>query len=98
MPARESGMDERKVFLMPRVAQADFATLRALMRNQPDFPATYDLWHVFWATRQQREEGKGFRPAFIDVNVAHFQIFLAARKMTGNWKALAAFMAAISHR
>jgi hypothetical protein len=91
-------MDQRKVFLMPRVAETDFATLRALMRNQPDFPPTYDRWHVFWAGRQQQEEAKGFRPAYIDVNVTHFQIFLAARKTAGTWSGLAAFMAAITHR
>lgn len=30
------------MFLMPRVEEVDFATLRALMRNQLDFPPTYD--------------------------------------------------------
>ena len=55
-------MDQRKVFLMPLVAEADFATLRALMRNQPDFPPNYDRWHVFWAGVSSRKRRRASAP------------------------------------
>lgn len=91
-------MEDRKVFLMPRVKEADFPSLRALMKNEAGFPATFDQWHVYWATRQQQEQAKGFRPAYLDVSVTAFHLFLAARKTNASWAALAAYMAAIAHR
>jgi len=91
-------MEDRKVFLMPRVKEAEFPALRALMKNELGFPATFDQWHVYWATRQQQEQAKGFKPAYLDVSVTAFQLFLAARKTDASWAALAAYMAAIAYR
>ena len=90
-------MDERRLLLVPRISEAQFPALRALMECEKGFPRTHCEWTEFWARRQVEEQARGLQPWFVDLYSAAFKSFLVLNKVPGTWRALALFIAQKVH-
>ncbi|HTR86222.1 MAG TPA: hypothetical protein VMI56_17190 [Reyranella sp.] len=92
-------MDDREIYLMPRVAEADFPRLREIMKAEEDFPAEYTAWLSLWARRRREEEqDHGYRVVFVDVPPAGFERYCLDRKAEPSWAWLGRYIAELAGR
>jgi len=92
-------MDEREIYLMPRIAEADFPALRELMKGEDDFPATYAEWTAYWNKRRLEEErDHDYDVVFIDVIPASFASYCELPNFSTNWRGLGQYIAVLVGR
>lgn len=92
-------MDDREIYLMPRIAAADFPQLQRLMVGEEDFPVDFGGWQSLWDRRRREEEVEhGYRVVIVDVPVAGFEKFCQDRGAAPGWAWLGRYIAELAAR
>jgi hypothetical protein len=90
--------DEREIYLMPKVAEAAFAELQALMISEEEFPRGFGEWAALWDDRRKEEESNGYNVRFVDIVPEAFAKFCSTRKIPCSWTTLGQFITAKAGR
>lgn len=78
----------REPYPLPRIAEHDFAALQALMKGEPDFPATYSDWLALWRRRSMEEQQRGQEIQWVDFKPSDLERFCEETRLPPSWGAL----------
>ena len=77
----------------PRIARDEYDAFCTLLRNDKEFPATYDAWSDRCTKERDKYVKQGKRVSLIDVHAEKFSDFCAARAQKPSLYVLGVFAA-----
>lgn len=91
-------MEQREPYFLPRIPEADFPALDAMLGHEEDFPPAYSMWLALWERRRLEEEQHGYQVVFVDIDVPTFKLFCEAYKLPPSWGALTKYVEQLATR